>query len=1078
MSLYSDAYKQLNQAQKQAVHHIDGPVMVVAGPGSGKTQLLSLRIAHILESREINPENILCLTFTDSAAYNMRKRLASFMGTVAYQVHIHTFHSFGQSILQNYPEYSQYINRTAIDAIEQNEIIEHIFGNLPYNHILRPRGEDMGQVIKDIIQAISYLKQAGITPDEYDVILSQNIQDYEVCNPYIQQLCSLSLRSKKNPDQIIHSAQVIVDSLKQTISDSHRGYFGGYISTLVNSLNETLYTCQQLDSLKPLSQWKTKYTVGNHQKVKVLKDSLRVDKQQGIAEIYRLYREYCDTYGLMDFHDMLIDSITLLKNEPILQQSLQDQYQYILVDEFQDTNEAQMRLILSLIGDNPEPNILVVGDDDQAVYGFQGADVSHMLSFQKRFPSAELIVLLHNYRSTQSILDIARQVIIQGKDRLENRIESLEKKLESAKLRQDGDLAYYEFETQTQEYAWIAHKVEELRAAQEDISEIAIIARQHKHLQALIPYLMKYDIPVDYDQQYDLLQETIIHQIVTLLEYIESLGRPYTAKDYLLAEILAYPFWGISRLDIWKFFQEHTSSQISYLERLQQSSHPQMQYISKLCLDLSLASLYEPMETIVLAVIGIGDDVYMMNTPFHQYYFDIQTTDNISSEYIDNIRKVQAFIDIISRYKSHQKVLLTEGLAHILTYARQGGLRGAHITKTGKHAVKLITAHKVKGLEFNTVFVIEAHTQSWMSMGKSFRYPFPLNMPIVPKQDSDDDFLRLLFVALTRSKQNMFITTHTIDQSNKEKAPLPYLDFLDRKIPPSIQSIPELDQWEATTQQTYHLSEISLLEGILETYRLSASHVNMFVDTMYGGPHTLLNNVLLKFPQKKTLSLGFGNVLHKLFHAISTEVQLQKSFPSFDQIMQYVTTYTLGERLNQTYTETIIQKCEDILPHLLEAKKSEFYMTHISEYNVKSLNLEYEGVPLTGSIDRIEQSDDYYTIVDFKTSTPIISWNNKDKQDVLNKYKRQLYFYGLLLQLTGQFQDKPLMGRIDFLEPTPEGEYISLSIPIEKSDIEYIQKLTQVIYHKISNLDFSDVSEYVTNGGTLQFIEDLLAYTI
>ena len=662
MSDYIKAYQELNLQQKQAVDTLIGPVMVVAGPGSGKTQLLSLRVANILNTQDVLPENIICLTFTDSAAYNMRQRLATFIGKQAYKVHIYTFHSFGQALLKDYTEYTAGLERVAIDDIVISEIIGDIISKLSYNHILIPKGEDRSNLIRNIAKSINYIKQAGLNPSEYAQILERNQLEYQQIIPIIQAISNISLRGNK--ERLDKLAQI--HTLASSIPDlDTSNYFKSYGNSLKKSLLEALEETELLDNkYTPISKWKDTYLIKGLDGKKTLVDAERLDKQKAIATIYQEYQDYLDKNQLLDFSDMLLNALGLLKENEGLRDKLQDKYQFILVDEFQDTNEAQMQLVLSLVGQNPAPNILVVGDDDQAVYGFQGADVSHMLSFQNKFPIAQLIVLTKNYRSRQEILDIARNVITQGKDRLENRIEALEKTLESEKLRQDGDLAYYEFKNQAQEYTWIASAIEEYRKQQKDLSEIAIIARNHKSLEAIVPFLSEYDLPIDYDKQYNLLNETIIHQLVVILQFIYSLTPSQSPRNDLLPEILSYSFWEIDKLTIWQFFQKRDYQQ-TYIEKLYKSEYASLQEIGQMFLNLAILSEYETIEVIIFKFIGSINVNTNTNSKFHNYYFGNNAFDLDQNTYIANLAKVESFIHNITSYKKGKRITLKDGISTI-----------------------------------------------------------------------------------------------------------------------------------------------------------------------------------------------------------------------------------------------------------------------------------------------------------------------------------------------------------------------------------------------------------------------------
>jgi ATP-dependent exoDNAse (exonuclease V) beta subunit len=335
-------------------------------------------------------------------------------------------------------------------------------------------------------------------------------------------------------------------------------------------------------------------------------------------------------------------------------------------------------------------------------------------------------------------------------------------------------------------------------------------------------------------------------------------------------------------------------------------------------------------------------------------------------------------------------------------------------------------------------------------------------------------------VALTRSKLNLFITSHLYDEKGKARPALPYLNFLAPKSTPNIDN-KDLVQgiFKSIQPLELHAQEISFLEGVVQNYKLSASHINKFVDLEYGGPLNVLESVLLRFPSITNPAMTYGNIIHKVFNYISIQLQTRQIFPEVGELNNFAIKALYKEKLSVEDTDLVLNKIQDQLPNLIQAKKDEFLIPHQSEYNVGQLFLEYEGVPLTGIIDRIEEHTDHYTVVDFKTGGPILNWDNKPKANKLDAFKRQLWFYALLLKLSDQYQDKPIKGRIDFLEPTIEGEYISLDLKIIDKDIDYIAKLVQIIYHKILSLDFPDILIYKDNNKNANdFIQDLLEHKI
>ncbi|MEX0597843.1 MAG: ATP-dependent helicase, partial [Candidatus Paceibacterota bacterium] len=271
MSDYTKSYQELNPQQQQAVNTLMGPVMVVAGPGSGKTQLLSLRVVNILNTQDVLPENIICLTFTDAAAYNMRQRLASFIGKQAYKINIHTFHSFGQSLLKDYTEYTAGLERVAIDDVFIAEIIGDIIAKLPYNHILIPKGSDRSKLIRNISKIINYLKQAGLNPSEYMQILEQNYAEFDKIIPIIQEFSKISFKSKKDREEKLNNIRNLAESIPNSNSNN---YFETYGTRLQKSLLEALEETELLeDKYTPLAQWKNKYLIKGIDGQKTLVDA-------------------------------------------------------------------------------------------------------------------------------------------------------------------------------------------------------------------------------------------------------------------------------------------------------------------------------------------------------------------------------------------------------------------------------------------------------------------------------------------------------------------------------------------------------------------------------------------------------------------------------------------------------------------------------------------------------------------------------------------------------------------------------------------------------------------------------------
>ncbi len=515
---FKERYKNLNKEQKKAVDAIDGPVLVVAGPGSGKTEILSLRVGQILQKTDVAPSNILCLTFTDSASINMRKRLSEIISRDAYRVAIHTFHSFGTEVIDKNPEFFfSGANFIPADELAQLDIIETTLKEFDHDNPLRSQHPEQGFVYaKALVQAIGHLKKAGLTPDEFRAILEHSKKEQEYANPFLAEVFDERL-SKKSFNTILKLIQKFESYRSEPFPVN---YFKPWTSQMAHSLKRALDESEELGKATPLSAWKTKYTKKDEDGKRVHKDSINLEKMHALSDVYEKYREEMFARGFYDFDDMLLETIQAIEKNDRLRYDLQEQFQYILVDEFQDTNDAQVRLLHAITNaevNEGRPNIMAVGDDDQAIYKFQGAEISNILDFKGAYREPEIVTMTQNYRSTQDILDVARKIIKKGEERLENILPEMEKKLVASNSNIDkGDITHKTFETAAHEFSYVAGEVKRLIDEGKEPNDIAIISRTHKKLEESVAYLNNVGVPVNYERQQNVLEEPHVHQLIML----------------------------------------------------------------------------------------------------------------------------------------------------------------------------------------------------------------------------------------------------------------------------------------------------------------------------------------------------------------------------------------------------------------------------------------------------------------------------------------------------------------------------------------------------------------------------------
>nr|MBP9761910.1 ATP-dependent helicase [Candidatus Saccharibacteria bacterium] len=429
---FADVYRQLNAAQREAVDTVYGPVLVIAGPGTGKTQLLSARVAKILEATDALPQNILCLTFTESGARNMRERLGRFIGSAAYDVQINTYHAFGSTIINRYPEYFTDLRlERPVDELGKRQILEEIVQNLDYRNPLKQIRHHLG----DLIGTISEIKRGLLSPEDLRIIAQTNldgIQDVQNALAKILQPYTARMPSKLTTAVSVYTEIIQALTDKPSLNRATSQPIVALTNLAATELQLALTAAQESDSTRPLTRWKNSWLVKNVKGQYTLGGSLESKRVTSLADVLETYHNALQERGLYDFDDMILRAIDVLERNDDLRYTLQEQYQYILLDEFQDTNAAQLQLV-RLLTDNPvnegRPNILAVGDDDQAIYAFQGAEASNMLDYYRLYRDVKVISLQENYRSRAEILETSRNIASQINNRLEKQFNSVSKEL-------------------------------------------------------------------------------------------------------------------------------------------------------------------------------------------------------------------------------------------------------------------------------------------------------------------------------------------------------------------------------------------------------------------------------------------------------------------------------------------------------------------------------------------------------------------------------------------------------------------------------------------------------------------------
>ncbi len=610
-------YDTLNKEQKEAVLTIEGPLLLLAGAGSGKTRVLTHRIAYMIDEMGINPWNILAITFTNKAAAEMRERVDDIVGFGAEQVWVSTFHSTCVKILRRYIDRLGFDNGfTIYDSDDQKSLIKDICKRFQIDtKLLKER---------TIMSAISSAKDELINPIEYEL-----------------------------------------------------NAFGDF-------------------------------------------------NKKKIASVYKEYQTLLKRSNALDFDDLIVKTVELFKACPDVLYQYQERFKYIMVDEYQDTNSAQFELI-RLLADRHH-NLCVVGDDDQSIYKFRGANIRNILDYEKVYPEAKVIKLEQNYRSTNNILNAANNVIMNNKGRKSKALWS---------EREDGSRIHYrQFENGFEEAEFVADDIaRKVRQGACGYGECAILYRTNAQSRMLEERFVVDGLPYNVVGGVNFYARQEIKDILAYLKTIDN-GR----DDLAVKRIINVPKRGIGNATLDKVQEYADMKNISFYDALRE-----MDQITSL--GRSTAKL-EPFVTMMQAFrakaqyYGIQDIIQdvLEITDYKEYLNSLNEEEERTEDRLQNIDEL---INKAAAYEqTHDEISLSDFLAEIALVSDVDSMDDKN------ERIRLMTIHSAKGLEFEHVYLVG------MEDGL-----FPSYMTIVSDDPTDmEEERRLAYVGITRAKDELTLT--------------------------------------------------------------------------------------------------------------------------------------------------------------------------------------------------------------------------------------------------------------------------------------------------------------------------------
>lgn len=1000
-------YKDLNQAQKQAVDTIEGPVMVIAGPGTGKTQILGARIGKILLETDTAPDNILCLTYTDAGAIAMRKRLVSFIGTSAYKVNISTFHSFCNDIIQDNLSLFDKTSLDPISELEKIELLKKLIDGFEKNNPLKRYRGDVYFEMSNLSKLFSAMKKEGWS-SSYLI---------EKINTYIQEI--------PFREEFIYKRkykQFEAGSLKQGLVDV------------------------ELE---------------------------KMEKLKAAVASFDVYQELMKSHNRYDFDDMINWVLKAFNENKNLLAQYQERYLYILVDEFQDTSGTQNALIKLLVNYWEQPNLFVVGDDDQSIFRFQGANVENMLHFQKDYVEDVLMIVLeNNYRSTQPILDASTIIINNNQERLVNKINGLEKKLISANSKLQNIItapSIISYDTPQEEMMDITEQITQLIASNIAPQEIAVLYKENRYGEEIAHFLQQKNIPVFTKRTANLLDQTLIKQIITLLDYLTcELDQSYEGS-HLLFEILHFKWWNISPITIAKLTFE--ANQLKYSDKANSFRKVLVDKTQEVQVDLftqggltEVAKAVKVLETLIgevtnVTLLNLIEQV-LQKTGIIQA---VLKSDNKAFE----LEMITKFFDFIKEETHRHPSLDLKTLVEMLHLMQREGIRlPMPITTGGASGVHLLTTHGSKGLEFEYVFVAGTNAHLWEKKRASNAVGYTLPDTVLTSLENADDkeeLRRLFYVAVTRAKKHIQVSFSANKADGKEAEPSQFIiemiegkeATIERKIlDEQIQLQYKLLHLQTAPQPEIAQLEADFIAPKLEHFTMNVTALNNYLKC----PLHFYYNSLIRVPSGKSEATTFGSAVHDALNKLFRKMQERNNqFPDIQELVEDFNYYM--QRHREAFTQVEFKNRKEQGEMVL----TDYYNQYVEGWN-KVVTTEYrinnvllKGIPLKGAIDKIEFNGKQVVVIDYKTGSvenakeKLLAPN--EKNPLGGDYWRQAVFYKILLR--GHPKNWEVeRAEFDFVEPNKKKAFEKIGIDISEADITTVSQQVVETWEKIQNKEF------------------------
>ena len=862
--------KNLSPNQRKAVESEARSLLVLAGPGTGKTRVLVSRILHLL-NEQCSPERILALTFSKKATHEMEERLLSSRPEMASRVEISTLHAFCVNLVQQ--QGFRLGLRRKLELLSESQshlLFRRQASQLPFQFFVKSSSID--SVIDDLLIFFQDCKDEGLWPE--------NLMSF---------------------------AQSLPD---QTEDD-------------------------------------------------------RVIKQEWVAlgDLYNAFQSYCFEEGRLDFGDAVLGALRLLDDHPIVTKNLQDQYDHILVDEFQDTNWTQIQFLRKICG--PRTQIFVVGDDDQAIYRFRGASYSAFQFFEELFPQPEFIELNETYRLSKSVAAVATSLIqANGSHRYRP-----DKSIVS--LKKDSPIVTWAIaQSFDDEARWIKEKITQLIDQGVAPFEIGILVRSHAHAEKIYAQLLEAGIPTESSKSVSFENTPILQDALSFFQIFRN-----PADNISLLRLLDSPFLRLKAEDIFLFCESAKFGKLSYFQHISpdvvsgmsDEARGRLLFFKEFIEKNFSQGARQPASHLLLRWVEDSEVIpYLLTNSRKQEIHELALFLRSLQDW-EITQKGASLFETLDLLESMKKERLSFG--------------DEESSFSPNHQVRILTVHASKGLEFDYVFVPSL-------VGRRFPSTYQTPTWILPdevrkerapnKQSHLEEERRLLYVAITRAKEKLFLSSL---EKKGTRASLFVSEDIEKKVSPAFFEKIRIDR------QTPEAVLSSMTRSV---FSRASARENSPVFSKKDRPLSLSFSQLDKFdkcplsywfafelriPSPPHASLLTGSAIHEALEVFYQRIK-NESAPAEEELLKIFETI-----FHRIQNETGGLSSQDL--ELAKTKLSDFYRAQKGVF-VSPLALEKEFVfkvgehSIKGKIDRVDQDGDGVQIIDYKTGK---SRNSADPED-------------------------------------------------------------------------------------------------